>query len=149
MSATLISAGGHVSGGKCPITIYLHRLARGNGGTDSHRSFANCDSKTINRIMPRSAPDWTQTAALIDPSAQLLDKQHGDRFTKYLTTILRLSYDNAKVTIDLRRTSNLQKHPTKGARLFLGTIHLQSCKIVRDSVRKLAYDIPKRNFSTF
>jgi len=30
------------------------------------------------------------------------------RFTKYLTTILRLSYDNAKVTIDLRRTSNLQ-----------------------------------------
>jgi len=31
-----------------------------------------------------------------------------DRFTKYLTTILRLSYDNAKVTIDLRRTSDLQ-----------------------------------------
>ena len=30
------------------------------------------------------------------------------RFTKYLTTILRLSYDNAKVTIDLRPTSNLQ-----------------------------------------
>jgi len=29
-------------------------------------------------------------------------------FTKYLTTILRLSYDNAKVTIDLRRTSNVQ-----------------------------------------
>jgi len=26
---------------------------------------------------------------------------------------------------------------------FIGTIH------VRDSVRKLAYDIPKRNFSTF
>jgi len=32
----------------------------------------------------------------------------GARFTKYLTTLLRLSYDNAKVTIDLRRTSNLQ-----------------------------------------
>jgi len=32
----------------------------------------------------------------------------GARFTKYLTTILRLAYDNAKVTIDLRRTSNLQ-----------------------------------------
>jgi len=30
------------------------------------------------------------------------------RVTKYLTTILRLSYDNAEVTIDLRRTSNLQ-----------------------------------------
>jgi len=28
------------------------------------------------------------------------------RFTKYLTTILRQSYDNAKVTINLRRTSN-------------------------------------------
>ena len=28
-------------------------------------------------------------------------------FTKYLTTILRLSYDNANVTIDLRRTYNL------------------------------------------
>ena len=54
----------------------------------------------------------------------------GARFTKYLTTILRLSYDNTKVTIDLRWTSNLQKHPTKGARFFLGTIHLQSCKIV-------------------
>jgi len=73
----------------------------------------------------------------------------GARFTKYLTTILRLSYDNVKVTIDLRRMSNLQKHPTKGARFFLGTIHLQTYKIVRDSVRKLAYDIPKRNFSTF
>jgi len=44
--------------------------------------------------------------------------------------ILRQSYVNAKVTIDLRRTSNLQKHPTKGARFFLGTIHLQTCKIV-------------------
>jgi len=43
-----------------------------------------------------------------------------------LQNILRLSYDNAKVTIDLQRT----KHPTKGARLFLGMIHLQSCKIV-------------------
>ena len=38
---------------------------------------------------------------------------------------------------------------TKGARFFLGTIHLQSCKIVWDSVRKLAYNIPKRNFSIF
>ena len=32
----------------------------------------------------------------------------GARFTKYLMTILRLSYDNAKVMIDLRRTSSLQ-----------------------------------------
>ena len=28
----------------------------------------------------------------------------GARFTKYLTTILRLSYDNAEVTINLRST---------------------------------------------
>jgi len=33
----------------------------------------------------------------------------------------------------------------KGARLFLGTVHLQNHKIVSDSVRKLAYDIPERN----
>ena len=32
----------------------------------------------------------------------------GARFTKYLTIILRLSYDNAKFTIDLRRSSGLQ-----------------------------------------
>jgi len=53
---------------------------------------------------------------------------------------LRSTYDGRLI---------LQKHPTKGARLFLSTIHLQSCKIVWNSVRKLAYDIPKRNFSTF
>jgi len=34
----------------------------------------------------------------------------GARFTKYLTTILRLSYDNAKVTMDLLRMSNLQNN---------------------------------------
>jgi len=28
-------------------------------------------------------------------------------------------------------------------------IYLQNCMIVRDSVCKLAYDIPERNFSTF
>ena len=37
---------------------------------------------------------------------------------------------------------------TKGARLFLGTIRLQKRKIVSDSVRKLAYDIPERKLST-
>jgi len=30
----------------------------------------------------------------------------------------------------------------EGARLFFGTIHMQNRKIVWDSVRKLAYDIP-------
>ena len=33
--------------------------------------------------------------------------------------------------------------------LLLGTIHWQNCKIDRDSVCKLAYDIPEGNFSTF
>ena len=36
-------------------------------------------------------------------------REPGARFTEYLTTILRLSYDNAEVTIDLRRTTNLLK----------------------------------------
>ena len=40
------------------------------------------------------------------------------------------------------------KHLAKNARLFLGTILLQNRKIVWDSVRKLAYNIPKRNIST-
>jgi len=37
----------------------------------------------------------------------------------------------------LRQTSNLQNI----LRRAQGTIHLQTCKIVRDSVRKLAYTI--------
>ena len=54
----------------------------------------------------------------------------GARFTKYLTTILRLSYDNAKVTIDLRRTSNLQNvlRRTEGFSEARFT-----CKVVRSS----------------
>ena len=52
------------------------------------------------------------------------------RFTKYLTTILRLSNDNAIVKIDLRWTTNLPNRLTKGERFFLGMIHLQNCKIV-------------------
>jgi len=42
----------------------------------------------------------------------------GARFTKYLTTILRLSYDNAIVTIDLRRTS-IYKTSYAGRKAFL------------------------------
>ena len=34
-------------------------------------------------------------------------------------------------------------------KLFMGKIHVQKRNIVRDSVLKLAYDIPERNFSTF
>jgi len=54
----------------------------------------------------------------------------GTPFTKYLTTILRLSYDNAKVMIDLRRTSNLPKHLTKYAKVFFGTIHSRKREII-------------------
>jgi len=54
----------------------------------------------------------------------------GARFTKYLTTILRLSYDNAKVTIDLPRTSNLRNILRKTQ----GFSYVQfTCKIVRSS----------------
>ena len=41
--------------------------------------------------------------------------------------------------------SNLQNILHK---LFLDTIHLHVRKIVSDSVRKLAYDIPTRNLDT-
>ena len=47
------------------------------------------------------------------------------RFTKYLTTILRLSDDNGEVTVDLTTNVQFTKHFTKNAVLFLGTIHLQ------------------------
>jgi len=43
----------------------------------------------------------------------------GARFAKYLTTALRLSYDNAKVTIDLRQMTNLHKTSYKGRKAFL------------------------------
>jgi len=53
----------------------------------------------------------------------------------------------------LRRTDDgrlqFTEHFTTNARLFLGTIYLQNRQIVGDSVRILAYDIPKRIFSTF
>ena len=34
-------------------------------------------------------------------------------------------------------------------KLFMGKIHVQNCSIVGGSVRKLACDVPERNFSTF
>ena len=65
-----------------------------------------------------------------------------------LQNIIRQSYDNPsydRLTMDVSFT----KHLTKNARIFLSMIHLQNHKIVGDSVRILAYDIPKRNLSTF
>ena len=61
---------------------------------------------------------------------EIRSERAGARFTKYLTTILRLSYDNAKVTIDLRQTSNLQNI----LRRTQGFSYVQlTCKIVRSS----------------
>jgi len=59
---------------------------------------------------------WTFFSSMVvrTPATFTFCSQHidwpGTRFTKYLTTILRLSYDNAKVTIDLRRTTNLPSY---------------------------------------
>jgi len=54
----------------------------------------------------------------------------GARFTKYLTTILRLSYDNAKVAIDLRLTSNLQNVLQRTQSFSEARFN---CKVVRSS----------------
>jgi len=48
----------------------------------------------------------------------------GARFTKYLMTILRLSYDNPEVTVDLRQMSNLPS-------IFSWAGFCYKCKIVR------------------
>ena len=53
---------------------------------------------------------------------------------------LRSTYD--------RRLIHTNVILTKDAGLFSSTIHLQNRKIVSDSVRTSAYDIPKRNLST-
>ena len=69
--------------------------------------------------------------------------------------ICKISYDNLmiilrqcqsydRLAIDVSFTKRLTKDP----RLFSDTIHLQNRKIVGDSVRTLAGDIPKRNLST-
>ena len=66
-----------------------------------------------------------------------------------LQNILRQSYDNAKVTIDLQRTSNLQNILRRPQGFSRGTIHLQSCKIVWDSARKLVTIFLKKILALF
>jgi len=58
---------------------------------------------------------------IMGPNLQNILRQSYD----YLTIILRISYDNVKVTIDLRLTSNLQNILRRAQGLFSGTIHLQ------------------------
>jgi len=59
-------------------------------------------------VRPCVRSSGRHVVGLIVQIARQTFREPGARFTKYLTTILRLSYDNAKVTIALRRTSNLQ-----------------------------------------
>jgi len=70
-----------------------------------------------------------------------------------LQNILRQSYDFLTIMPMLHSTYDgrliYKKNLTKGARLFLSMFHLLNCNIVRDRVRKIAYDIPKINFCTF
>jgi len=54
----------------------------------------------------------------------------GARFTKYLTIILRLSYDNAKVTIDLRGRRVYNTSIEERRDFFSSTIPLQNREIV-------------------
>jgi len=58
------------------------------------------------------------------------DSKTGTRFTEYLTTVLRLPYDNAKVTIDLYDGRLIYYSSYEGSGTFLGTILLQYHKTV-------------------
>ena len=55
-----------------------------------------------------------------------------------------LSYDNTKVTIDLQCTSNLRNI----LRMARGFFWYNALVKSSESVRKLVYDIPRRNLST-
>ena len=69
----------------------------------------------------------------------------GARFTKYLTTILQSCQSYDQLMTDVK----LSKHLTLNRKLFTGKVHAPNRNIVGDSVRKSAYNIPERNFSTF
>ena len=64
--------------------------------------------------------------------------------------IYKISYHYLTIMPKLQTTygiSLIYKTSYKGRNTFLGSIHLQNRKIVWDSVRKFAYNIPKRNLS--
>ena len=58
-------------------------------------------SQSINKTDKPPPPNASALNSLSEVGRRLTSSS-GARFTKYLMTILRLSYDNAKVTIDLR-----------------------------------------------
>ena len=69
-----------------------------------------------------------------------------------LQNILRQSYDYLSIMPKLRSAYDgrlIYRHLTMNGKLFVGKTHVQNRNIVGDSVRKLAYDIPEKNFSTF
>ena len=69
-----------------------------------------------------------------------------------LQNILRQSYDYLTIMQKLRSTYDghlIYKTSYNEWKVFIGKIHVQNRNIVGDSVRKLAYNIPERNFSTF
>ena len=69
-----------------------------------------------------------------------------------LQNILRQSYDYLMIMQKLRSTYDghlIYKTSYNEWKAFIGKIHVQNRNIVGDSVRKLAYNIPERNFSTF
>jgi len=69
--------------------------------------------------------------------------------------VLKIHFSNPTIILaimpKLRSTYDgrlIYKTSYEKRKAFLGTIHLQNHKIVWDSVRKLAYDVAKTNFST-
>ena len=83
-------------------SVYIHQMNRVNSRND----FGHDDS-TINIVMVIIIIIIIIITARCRCAGSSAISDAGARFTKYITTVLRLSHDNAKVTIDLRRTSNL------------------------------------------
>jgi len=66
--------------------------------------------------------------------------------------IYKISYDNLTIMPKLRSTYDVRliyKTSYSEWKDFIAKIHVQNRNIVGNRVRKLAYDIPDRNFSTF
>jgi len=90
------------------LTPPLRRTGRIAGGRRAPR-LCECVVRgpgTGGGVCSAPQPEILEEGTIVLLTAEL--SESGAPFTKYLTTILRLSYDNAKVTISLRRTSNLQ-----------------------------------------
>jgi len=159
-------AGAQLPVGQCTSGFLWRHEAERDGtsaemesrGCVAHASLLRCTVDCVGRVATRNQTGEDRGS---QRGRHFARRNHipGARFTKYLTTVLRLSYDNAKVTTDLRRTSSLYffysafrqkkihtckhttrkiekkhkiliKHLTKNARLFWDTIHLHYRKIV-------------------